>query len=117
MRLLIFLATLWLVLAPQSPTAPPFVWLEAEQATTNIPLEAKGWGHKEFLSGEKWVQVAIDADKVEKAFPEGGVILRYSVTIPQNATYEIWNRIGYEFARSNFDWRLDSGAWQRITPE
>ncbi|WP_395141817.1 hypothetical protein, partial [Armatimonas sp.] len=95
--------------ATRQQNNPDFVWLEAEQATANIALEAKGWGHKEFLSGEKWVQVSIEADKVEKAVPEGGAVLRYDITIPKGATYEIWNRIGYEFARSDFDWRLDGG--------
>ncbi|WP_395142146.1 sugar-binding domain-containing protein, partial [Armatimonas sp.] len=49
--------------------------------------------------------------------PEGGAVLRYDITIPKGTTYEVWNRIGYEFARSDFDWRLDGGAWQRVTPE
>ena len=50
---------------------PDFVWIEAEQGTANISIEAKGWGKKEFLSGEKWVQVSVEADKVEFARSDG----------------------------------------------
>ena len=86
--------------ATRRQNSPDFVWLEAEQATANIALEAKGWGKKEFLSGEKWVQVSIEADKVERAIPEAGAVLRYDVTIPTGTTYEVWNRIGYEDRKS-----------------
>ena len=30
---------------------------------------------------------------------------------------KLWNRIGYEFVRSPFQWRIDNGAWQTVTPE
>ena len=95
----------------------PFVWLEAERATANIPLEAKGWGHKEFLSEDKWLQVSIDADKIDRQLPEGGAVLKYALDVPESRNYEIWDRIGYEFARSPFEWRIDGGAWSRISPD
>ena len=36
---------------------------------------------------------------------------------PKAATYQIWNRIGFEFARSPFEWRIDGGPWKRVAPD
>ena len=47
--------------------APRFVWIEGEQpASANVKLNLAGWGNKQFLSGEKWLHVSVEADKVEK---------------------------------------------------
>lgn len=44
-----------------------FLWLEGENpASANVKPAISGWGHQEFLSGSKWLQVSIEADKVEK---------------------------------------------------
>ena len=54
--------------------APRFLWLEGEEpASANVKLNLAGWGNKQFLSGEKWLHVSLEADKVEKELPaEGG---------------------------------------------
>ena len=44
-------------------------------------------------------------------------MIEYPFTVPKAAHYEIWNRIGFEFVRSVFEWRIDEGEWGRITPE
>ena len=101
-----------------------FVWLEGENPTAanvknggELKYEMSAWGHTEFFSGGKWLQVSVDADKVEKSAPDAGVLLTYAFDAPKTADYEIWNRIGYEFARSPFQWRLDSGAWKTVSPD
>ena len=33
------------------------------------------------------------------------------------ATFDIWDRIGFEFVRSPFDWRIDGGSWTRVEPD
>ena len=54
------------------------VWLEGEKpAAINVKPLIAGWGNKQFLSGEQWLQVSIDADKVEKEMPEEGVLIQY----------------------------------------
>jgi hypothetical protein len=101
----------------QSP-APNYVWIEAENtAERNVKGAVGGWGNKAFLSGESWLQIAIDADKVDKELPEGGAVLKYALNVPQGAKYEVWNRIGFEFVRSPFEWRTDGGAWTRVSPD
>jgi beta-galactosidase len=102
----------------QAGDARSYVWLESEApASVNVTPNVSGWGHPEFLSGEKWLQISIEADKVEKECPEGGVLLSYPFTLSVGGRQEIWDRIGYEFARSPFEWRVDSGAWATVSPE
>lgn len=99
--------------------AADFVWLEAESTAAPIPVTSKmdGSGHKEFLSGDKWLQISIAPDKVDSEVPDGGVLLQYDVKVTGDAKYEIWNRIGFEFVRSPFEWRIDGGEWTAISPE
>ena len=42
---------------------------------------------------------------------------RCAFKIEQPAPYHVWGRIGYELARSTFEWRIDDGAWNKITPD
>ena len=97
--------------------AAPYVWLKGEQPThANVPVAGKGWGNVEYLSGGKWLDIDISAENVEKQVPAGGIVLDYDFQAPVASHYEVWNRIGFEFVRSAFDWRLDDGAWQTIEP-
>lgn len=112
------LVAAWLgVLLPVMAPAAPFVWLEGEAGTANVPVNTAGWGNAEFLSGGKWLSVSIDEGKVAKEVPAEGVLIRYPFTIEKTAAYEVWNRIGFEFVRSPFDWRVDSGEWKSVSPE
>ncbi|HLJ55646.1 MAG TPA: glycoside hydrolase family 2 TIM barrel-domain containing protein [Chthonomonadaceae bacterium] len=105
-------------LAAEPSRADGFAWMEGEApASANVKFQAAGWGHKEFLSGEKWLQISIEADKVDRELPAGGAVLEYRFQAPASGRYEIWNRIGYEFVRSPFEWRVDGGAWARIGAE
>ena len=103
--------------AAHKDTPEEFVWLEAEAyAHCNVQPNLSSPGHKEFLSDEKWLDISIDAGKVEKETPVEGVLLQYPFTIQKAGDYEVWNRIGYEFARSPFAWRIDGGDWNPISP-
>jgi len=98
--------------------AADFVWLEGEKpASANIEVQRSGWGNAHFLSEENWLHCSIEADKVDKDVPEGGVLLKYSFQASKDATYQVWSRIGFEFVRSPFEWRIDDGAWKRVSPE
>ncbi len=95
-----------------------FVWLEGEQPTsTSIEVQRSGWGNTHFLSGSNWLHCSIEAGKVDASVPEGGVLLKYEWMAPKDATYQVWSRIGFEFARSPFDWRIDDGQWKRVAPD
>ena len=55
--------------------------------------------------------------KWRREVPAGGALLKYPFQIAQAGDYEVWNRIGYEFVRSPFEWRVDSGAWSVVKPD
>ena len=98
--------------------ADDYVWIEGESPTTsNYDAKAAGWGRKEFLSQETWLNISIDADKVEAQCPREGILLGYEFAAPSAGRYEVWDRIGFEFVRSPFEWRVDEGPWTTAKPE
>lgn len=94
-----------------------YIWIEAESARTTAKTTIGDWGKPQFLSGGKWLQVSVEEDKVEKELPAEGLRLEYNFQNPGAGRFEVWNRIGFEFARSPFDWRLDEGTWTTVSPE
>ena len=103
--------------AAKAAEPPAFVWIEGEQPTkTNIQPNLSGWGHTEFLSDGKWLHLSLDPAKVEQELPAEGALLEYAFAAPKDAKYEVWNRVGLEFVRSPFDWRLDGGDWASVAP-
>jgi hypothetical protein len=111
----LFLATACLAGTQESGT--DFIWLEGESASTSFPANVAGWGKPQFLSEGKWLHISVEEGDVEKKVPNDGIVLQYDFTLSQSGSYEIWNRIGFEFARSPFAWRIDKGDWQTISPE
>ncbi|MBC8101182.1 MAG: hypothetical protein H7Z41_01160 [Cytophagales bacterium] len=105
---------------PDLSAPPTFVWIEGETGAAANFEEKKvnraGWGQPQFLSGEKWLQVAIDEKEVDSQVPAGGLILKYRLDTPKAGSYTVWNRVGYEYVRSPFSWRLDSGEWKSAKP-
>ena len=98
--------------------AAGFVWLEGEKPTqVNYEPKPEGVGHPEFLSEKAWLKVAIDGGQVEREAPAEGVLLDYAFDAKTAGEYEVWARIGYEFVRSPFDWRLDGGEWKSVSPD
>ncbi len=97
---------------------PEFVWIEGEApASVNVKMNNAGWGNKTFLSGETWPHLSIDKEKVAKDLPADGALLRYDFDTRKPGTFEVWGRIGFEFVRSPFDWRIDGGEWKTSTPD
>jgi beta-galactosidase len=96
--------------------AADFVWLEGESAQTTFNVNRAGWGRPQFLSASNWLHVSVDEGKVEKEVPADGILLNYDFPSPKAGRYEVWNRVGFEFVRSAFEWRLDDGPWQTASP-
>ena len=95
-----------------------YVWFEAETAANmNVTPNVSGWGNSQFMSGDKWMQIQFDADKVDAAAPADGVLLKYNFAVKNDGTYEIWNRVGYEYVRPNFYCRVDDGEWVKQSSE
>ena len=120
-----------------------YTWIEAENvASINVTPKVAGWGQTNILSGGQWLQISIAADKVdnpaqqfldgkqaevgaiadklEGGVPPDGVLLQYKFAAPvapAATPCQIWARIGFEFVRSPFDWRIDNGPWLRVEPQ
>jgi beta-galactosidase len=101
-----------------------YVWVES-QNTTSISaqptekriIRTEGAASPDFISEKTWFRVAVDEGDVEKEMPEEGITLSYKLRTPKATNYEIWNRVGFEFVRSPFDWRMDGGAWRTVSNE
>ena len=112
------LAAAWLAGAAPARAADAYVWIEAEKPTrAGIEGKAAGWGNKQFLSEETWYQVSLSPEEAAKRLPKEGALLEYDFDVKKAGPYEVWNRIGMEFVRTPFDWRIDRAAWQTVTPD
>ena len=91
-----------------------FVWIEAETPNAHKGItELNTWGH-EYLSGH-WLHISVDADKLD-TIDGDAILLQYDFESPAG-TFELWNRIGLEYIRSPFDWRIDDGEWKTAKPD
>ncbi len=103
-----FMTTL-LALALLSLQGTGAIWLEGESPTSaNVKYGSGAPGRAELLSGAKWLTIT-------GAVPTEGVSLSYDFAA-KAGTRDVWHRLGYETARSPFEWRVDGGAWHRIEP-
>jgi beta-galactosidase len=96
---------------------PALVWLESELAKTSFKASIGDWGRPQFLSAGNWIHISVDEDKVEKEVPDQGIVLEYNFQGSKTTRYEVWNRVGFEFVRSSFEWRIDEGAWKKASPD
>ena len=77
-----------------------------------VQFQVGGWGHVEYLSGGKWLFANIEAKDVEAKIPADGALLSYDFEVKTAGDYEVWARVGHEFVRSPFSWRLDKGGME-----
>ncbi|HUV62628.1 MAG TPA: hypothetical protein VMW24_01960, partial [Sedimentisphaerales bacterium] len=94
-----------------------FVWIEGEEpASATFPYQTGGWGNQEYLSQGEWLHFSISAADVNQIIPSEGAVLRYDFEVTEPGTYEVWNRAGFEYVRSPFEWRIDDNPLSRIEP-
>jgi len=115
------LSALLLALLPPAARAdtPAFTWVEGEAASVapaGFKPEIGDVGAPTLLSGGKWLHVSVTGGDMANVLPDSGIVLSYPFSVPRQAAYEIWNRLGYEAVRSPFDWRVDGGAWRTVAP-
>lgn len=113
LHLLLFAAIRWATACAD----PAFVWIEAESGRSSFPLTTGDWGRPAFLSGGLGLQLHIEEGKVEKEMPDDGIVISYPVSVPNRGTFEMWNRVGFEFVRSPFEWRIDDSKWTTASPD
>ncbi len=102
------------LLSTASLRGADYIWIEAESvAKPPAGFKAAGWGNKQYLSGETWLFGNVDGKDAE-AIPKDGLVLQLAFDAYKAGEHEVWGRIGYEFARSPFLWRIDAGEWTAI---
>ena len=94
-----------------------FIWVEGEDAKCSVPANNAGWGNTQFLSGGKWMHLSIDPGKVDEVVKGDAVTIQYPLQVATAGNYHVWNRIGMEFVRTTFQWRIDGGEWKTVSPE
>ncbi len=115
-----------------SLNAQDFIWIEGEAFTSKpaalnkadgvesvkggVGYAAEAWGNDSMMSNGQVLHVNINPKQVDTYMPKGGLIFGYDFEIKKSGEQEVWARIGYEFARSQFHWRLDGGDWQVVEP-
>ena len=123
----------WMSLAA-SLSAADYVWIEGERPKTTPILkqvdgvegvspsngfEFSGWGRTWIISDEQMLHVNLSSGDVDKFMPEEGLVFGYDFALDRGGKQNVWARIGYEWVRSDFQWRIDGGPWQtcsRRTP-
>ncbi len=107
---------------PALTQAASFTWIEGEQPnSTNLSPQEGGYrlgpvARPDWQSGGALLSFAIQPNEVKEKWPEEGFRHSYDFSVEEGGEYEFWARIGYEFARSSFDWRIDGGDWQTVAP-
>ena len=119
------IVALTLMPLPQAGTeggAVAGAWIEGEAAAKKpSAFQVGGWGRRRDLSGESWLHVNLDADAAAKLKADETTVA-FDIRIeaePGRAKVKriLWARIGFEFARSPFRWRIGETPWQTVTPE
>ncbi len=98
-----------------------YAWIQGESPTSmpevdkeELQLHMGPWSHAEYLSGGQVLNIHLPGEKAEDLFPDGGIVFGYRFQVPEGGSHNVWARIGYEFARSDFEWRIDEGAWTAL---
>ncbi len=98
------------------------IWIEAEVPTSaNATAEEAGYklgplARPQLQSGGAVFSMALKHNEAKEKFPEEELVHGYAFTVEDGGSHEFWIRVGYEFARSPFDWRIDGGDWQTVAP-
>ena len=94
------------------------VWLEGKSPSAVPAGMTVAWaGHSEFLAGRQWLTFMAEAGDVEKKVPPEGFVVNYPFSVKKSGSRQLWIRLGFEFARSPLEWRVDDGAWTTVSPD
>ena len=106
------------VVGARCAAAASFVWLEGEQPD-HVPAVDKysftGWGNTSIISGEKFLNVSLSAAEVDQVMPADGMVFGYDFTVTEAGKQNLWARIGYEWIRADFQWRVDGAPWTTVS--
>ncbi|MBW3636507.1 MAG: hypothetical protein KY445_08595 [Armatimonadetes bacterium] len=108
-----------LVTVSTAHAQPGFVWMEGESPSGGgvLPQKVEATGRANLVSEGKWLRVEISGSNVAKELLSANRVLTYEFRVAKSGAHDIWSRIGFETSRSDFEWRIDNGAWTRVAKE
>ncbi|MBD3180680.1 hypothetical protein GF312_00205 [Candidatus Poribacteria bacterium] len=90
-------------------------WQEGEEPSeANFAYEANPTGNGSLLSNGNYLYKTISGEQLSREVPEEGLLLSYRMEVPESGKYQLWVRIGWEWARAPFEWRINDGQWQMV---
>ena len=93
--------------------AADYVWIEGEKPVVKpaVPgYEMVALKARELTSGGRVLQIKTAVDKLKKP----GLVFGYEFQLDKGGERELWVRIGHEWKRSPFQWRIDDGKWTEV---
>lgn len=93
---------------------PAYVWIEGEKHE-KANFEPKVRDGQTLFSAKEWITHMLNPREAQKRTPAEGFQLAYSFDVPSAGQYDFWARIGYEWVRTPFEWRVDGGDWQKVS--
>ena len=120
-RLVVALVTLLLgaaaqVVRAEAPEPSVYVWIEGETPASSNLKTWTGGDRPGLLSGGKLLGGDLDAE-AQKTLPKEGGLLTYDLTVPEAGDYDLWARLGLEYIRAPFQWRINEGEWRDAPAE
>lgn len=88
------------------------IWIEGEQPDkTQTKFHVSQSARPHLLSDGKMLLINYG----HKNIPKDGLELTYRFNIKRTDQYAFWIRLGYEWVRAPFAWRIDHGPWQQAS--
>ncbi|MFW5870813.1 MAG: glycoside hydrolase family 2 TIM barrel-domain containing protein, partial [Candidatus Sumerlaeota bacterium] len=93
------------------------IWLEGEKPDMRPEGDLKQFGvsfgdaHPEWLSDGSLLNIVQSYQDAKETFPPEGLQFGYNFEITEGGDYDLWFRLGFDFGRSDFEYRFDDGEW------
>ena len=125
--LVVSVAILVVGILPSAAADQSYIWIEGENPAQTPDIKPpennpdargygfSGWGRKQLISGGSMLHMQIGRKAVKERLGEAGAVFGYEFDVDKPGDYTLWARIGYEKARSPFDWQLDESKWTTVT--
>ena len=118
---LLVLSALFVLALPARAAEPTtYAWVEAEDyESTNVPEDElwTGSDRAHLLSKDEWLAAHPNKKTIDQTMPEGGYRFTWKLDVPETGEYEAWARVGMEWVRNPFEWRVGDGEWHPASDE
>ncbi|MAX26518.1 MAG: hypothetical protein CMJ19_18650 [Phycisphaeraceae bacterium] len=108
----LLLACMFSVAQAQHLVTNDLIWIEGEQPdATKVNFKISESPRPHLLSDGKMLQQTFAKHQIPKRPWE----LSYSFDVKRGGNYALWFRVGFEWVRAPFEYKLDDGPWQQAS--